>query len=391
MIPVNKIHDESLQSYIFRRILQYGDSDFSCLISRDGMWKVKVVLNSAEQNLFVNDGENKLVSLVKQNYSRFLIVSFYHNPFFYIELFKMTFKSENSLPSLTQFPQIDSLKKVIFFCHKCMIDSIRSFGYGYFKAEWDNQRVCEVHDVALSYLAPLTMKKATIAIKEIMQGKVPSSAIQCKSKEEKRIFERQIGFFLSPMSPCLLQLILNKLRRVVHEYYSDESLYDERLEKLMYSLDKKLLYASGLYKAPNAELIERPLRQLIDKQYQPIRTFISDLYEEVVTFNGVAESKSCSEIMVVPKCRDCLNCTHSKKVCSLSVKIDSFIISRNTQQLINENYCDRIKKNSTGWYQKKINQIPFCDVRDVYDDNDNEDYWDLKDYSYIYDLHDVLK
>ena len=116
-----------------------------------------------------------------------------------------------------------------------MADSIRSFGYGYFKAKWSNQQMCEIHDVALSYLPPSTPKKAVASIKEIIQGKIPSLSIEYETKEQQILIEQKIGIFSIPVSPCLLQRIINKLRRVVHEYYSDESLYDEDFEKLMLS------------------------------------------------------------------------------------------------------------------------------------------------------------
>ncbi|MDP5148144.1 hypothetical protein ORI98_17015 [Shewanella sp. ULN5] len=372
--------DESLQSYIFRRVLLSGSTDFFSLISRDGMWLTHVELNASQKNYFIHDEEKLLLSMIKSNYAAVVEVDFFHNPFYYLELFKYVFKNHNNVSGMQQFSNFKRSYKKVSFCNLCMAESIFSYGFGYFKEEWSNGEMCTIHNVPIYYLSMASARKTIVSISEILLGRIPNTALQYPAKDTRRGNSLLAGVFHRPISPCLFRLIHRKLCHIIKSYNSKSPFYDEKLDRYMYSSYKELFYASRVYKEADAYVINDIINKLYKLKYFPVIEAFDDLYEELEVFNGVEQSASCSEWMLVPKIRNCRTCTHSNKVCGLSDKIAIF--SSISKHIGNKkNYCDTALQNSTAWSFEPPSLISSGEYSVV------DDFWILKESSYNYDLH----
>ncbi|GIU50447.1 hypothetical protein TUM4438_36480 [Shewanella sairae] len=380
----NKVfpYDESLQSYIFRHEMLNGGTNFSSLISRNGEWLTHVKLDNSQKSYFVNHEEKLLLSLIKSNYERVVKLDFFHNPFFYLELFKCIFKEHENSNWMLQFSNFKGCYKRVSFCNLCVKDSLFSYGFGYFKEDWTNGGGCKVHNVPIYYLPVASVRKTISSIREVLLGGIPSVAVQYSVTDVSREKSFQSGIFQKPISPCLFRLIHRKLCRIIKHYCFNRGLYEEHLERGMYSAYKKLFDASGAYIKADAIVIEDIINKLLKLKYSPIMEVLDSLYEELEVFNGVEQSFSCSELMLVPKVRACLTCTHSNKYCGLSHNIAMFTSVHKYKKNI-KNYCDIAQKNSTAWYLEEANLLSSGEYSVV------DNFWNLKESSYYYDLHSL--
>lgn len=385
------MQDESLQSYVFRTILLNGENDFSSVISKDGSWNLLVNISSSHVSYFQKKSENRLVYLIKRNYERHIRLSFHHNPFYYLELYKFFFGICSRDLQTNGFSGLKRKGKNISFCTNCLTDDIRSNGFAYFRARWDTTTFCDTHKSSLYYLPQSTRTKRVEEIRLILKGEEPATARRYPIKSDPREQKTFTGsldkdYFHLPVSPCLLKIVSHKLRRVVSDYYnSPEKDYDDMIDRVMYSMYNGFLYKSGVYKQVNAYKTDQFLKTLIRKKYSPIETYLTDLYEEVVAVNGIDGSESCSERMLAPKSRDCHKCEYPKTTCALSPKIVSFVQSRHMRVAHGNNYCDRVIKNSAQRYPQKIH----------FSTSNINEFGDFGDYffeirQYQYDLIDLL-
>ncbi|WP_145992385.1 hypothetical protein [Shewanella sp. GutCb] len=341
-----------------------------------------VELDDIQKDYFVHDKEKLLLSMIKSNYAAVVQLDFFHNPFYYLELFKYVFKNQTNASSMQQFSNFKRCYKKVSFCNLCIAESIFSYGFGCFKEEWSNGEMCKVHNVPIYYLPMASARKTIISISEILQGRIPNTALQYPAKDTLRGNSLLTGIFHRPISPCLFRLIHRKLCHIIKGYNSKSPFYDEKLDRYMFSAYKELFYASRAYKEANAYVINRIINKLYRFKYFPVIEALDELYEELEVFNGVEQSASCSEWMLVPKIRNCLTCTHSNKVCGLSDNIAMFSSIYQCRGDI-KNYCDTAQENSTAWYFESPSLIYSGEYSVV------DDFWNLKESSYNYDLHSL--
>lgn len=354
------MQDESLQSYVFRTILINGETDFSSVISNDGSWNVLVKIPKKYVIYFQKKSENRLLELIKKNYEQHIRLNFHNNPFYHLEFYKFFFGHfPHSFHSET-FSKINRRKRAINFCRKCLIEGLKIHGFVYFRSSWDTQNFCNIHKTPLHYLPPSNKSKRVHDVRLILQGKEPASAIKYPadgiSNEMEKFPENIVSeHFNLPITPCLLEIVSHKLRRTVSDYhYETNTEHNERNYIIMNSLFNSLLHKSGVYKRLNAYIINRSINILVRNKYTPIKTFLDNLYEEVVAINIIENTDLCTERMLAPKIRACDKCKYPKISCALSSKIVSFMQSRQVRVAQGDNYCDRAIKNSATWYPQKI-------------------------------------
>lgn len=382
------MQDESLQSYVFRTILLNGENEFSSVIAKNGSWNVLVGIQQKHEVYFQRKSENRLLDLIKKNYEQYIRLNFHHNPFYYLEFYKFFFGNISPAFHKEPFSKLNRHKKTINFCKNCLLNGIEINGFGYFRASWDTQKFCEIHNTSLSYLPQSNRKKRVDEIRLILQGEEPASAIKYPidhiSRAQETFLENiAANHFNLPVTPCLLEIISHKLRRTVSDYYyAPEAEYDEKNDIIMQSMLKSLLYPSGVYKRVNAHAINRSLNILVKKKYSPIETFLTNLYEEVVAVNTIEKVDSCTERMLAPKLRECNKCKYPKTSCALSSKIVSFVQSRQMRIAQGDNYCDRVIRNSATWYPQKIH---FTTSNINYSESD---FFESRQYEY--DLIDLI-
>jgi len=375
------MQDESLQSYVFRILHLNGENDFSSVIANDGSWNVLVQVSKEHAKYFLKKSEVRLLELIKKNYEKNITVNYYNNPFYHLELYKYFFGNlSNEIMGKIRL-QMNTPKRNIKFCEECLMDGIEIHGFAHFRTLWDTNNFCKTHNTKLYYLPPSNKKQSIYNIRLILKGEIPSTAIKLPnetiSNEQENFPASPIDYldyyisnkkeeipldcvrkhFYAPMTPCLLEIMTHKLRRIVHDYLYEingEIKHQKNFDISMLHLYNNLIYKKGVYKKINADMINRSINTLIEQNHIDFLKFLDNLYEEVVATNIIDTEESCAEKMIAPIIRQCDKCKHPKVSCALSKKIISFVQPKLIQHAKRNNYCDRSIINSAERYPENI-------------------------------------
>lgn len=75
--------------------------------------------------------------------------------------------------------------KDIKYCLACINESIKSFGYGYFRSFWEIDNKCLIHHSPLKKIPIINITKTIKSIKMIMKGIEPKGAIEVKIQKKE--------------------------------------------------------------------------------------------------------------------------------------------------------------------------------------------------------------
>lgn len=384
-------NDEYLQSYIFRKLLVHGETDFSSVLTKNGMWKLNIETNINQQHIFKRTPEKHLIHLVKSNYKDHINCSFHHNAFYYLELYKQAFIQNETASYINRF-KFTYLRKnhlQIYFCETCIKNSISHYGYGYFKNSWFNAKSCKIHNVPLSYLSETSENKSAELIREILSGIKPKTSHENTTNEIKTIQSKPIQYFNYPLSPCLLQLIINKIRRIPSKYHKNSTYLNEETNSMANYIDRKINDSSGVYKKINGYTLELTINKLVNNNHFDIYKFLLQECIETDTYNGINNINSCKQRILTPKKKDCLNCRFSKQICGLSLNIELFTVHPDTKVTIRKNYCDTIKKIRSAWSFYGREPL-ISNLTSIPDDILENESWSVTKKIFEYDILDVL-
>ncbi len=193
MLKINP--DESLHSFIFRKIMTFDNSSFCCIVGKLGRWFARPLIPENLHFLFEDESDEDLLNALRRSWGDETELTIYSNPVLHINLLNNIFRS-NPVVSLSPRVYIP-----VAFCPECLKESINIYGYGYFKSNWLKGVNCEKHGVKLEILNDLRFKHAVEKIKLIMCGSEKSI---CTDRQDDRYLpSRQI---ITPDSGVALKL-----------------------------------------------------------------------------------------------------------------------------------------------------------------------------------------
>ena len=137
--------DESVQSFIFRVLMLNGESDFAGVLNRMGEWRAFPFVATMHSHLFRPYDPEYLLSVLQRSAIANPVAGMFSNPLSHFELVPTVFR--NGVENYSQQTQNNFLK--VNFCVDCIADDLKNCGFGFFRAEWLNQKYCHHHKKAL--------------------------------------------------------------------------------------------------------------------------------------------------------------------------------------------------------------------------------------------------
>lgn len=348
--------DESVQSFIFRVLMLNGESDFAGVLNRMGEWRAFPYVASVYSHLFRHYDPENLLRVLQRSAIANPVVGMFSNPLSHFELVPTVFR--NGVENYSQQTQNNFLK--VNFCADCIAADLKSFGFGYFRAEWLNQKYCHHHEKALFNLTGKSQSVAVSNIQQALRGEIPTKCEQYDCYGEQTslgtdVVENDVKF-----APCVQKRLLHWLRKNCLEL-DGEANDKKRISSI---LKRK----TGMYAQVDDVQLENVCN--ITKASHPnlFKAFVNEQSEEIDTVFKLDSHLFKSKLRVLKE-RNCSTCMLHREgyQCSESKSID-LAMKDTTYKPIQENPCDYyLTKKRQYW-----NDHPLHESNDI-----NDDVWAL--------------
>ena len=178
MLKISK--DESLHSLIYRTHNLYGISNFSNIITFQGMWCVLPRILDGSIEYYNPYDDDLLLSIMRD--------------FKFSGRNKMTFNNQRKyLNKLNIFfassQNFIGKAKSIKYCLKCIREHIVEHGHGFIHAAWSDSFDCPKHKKNLFYISETSRTSTLTALKEIYRGEHPEEYFLCTKEEVELSFK----------------------------------------------------------------------------------------------------------------------------------------------------------------------------------------------------------
>lgn len=307
---------ELLHSFIFRKQLVYGGSEFSNLIGIRGKWHYWPVIIPGTDYYYSNYSERYLLTLLRSNNFALLEEGIFSNPKSYLEDMKKVF-----------FPDEGNHKKScigeqgyhdIVFCDSCIHDSVKKNGVGYLKFTWLTETHCNIHNTQLLRITPTTRGKTIQLLIHVLKGKVPEGSEPYKLPTLTRPYyynshSRRSYFnsFLEKKAPLTMAKCL---AASFHQWVRNNGhFFDETVSrKLLFKKKKDFLIALQSRSGGIGSIDEGQLACLFfslnELHHEKLADFLSNSAKEVEVWFGVKSGRSLSETIFKSDNCDCHKC-----------------------------------------------------------------------------------
>ncbi|MEZ9269559.1 hypothetical protein AB9R79_23825, partial [Vibrio splendidus] len=208
----------------------------------------------------------------------------------------------------------------IVYCPDCIKDMIRENGFGYFRKNWGRENWCDNHDIALHHLESNNYRSSVKLLKKLLLGEsIGSKVIKGASPKKRKAIDEDIEH--SPLKLFFpVRTVECSARRIglcLAENWSEllgMNLPIEPDELLI--LIRWLVYSSSdsheFFKAK----INLGRLIAIFQKFLPLVDLFNNDFSYVRLCVGARSE--LSEIVLVPKDRDCLSCDNKKCVAQMN-------------------------------------------------------------------------
>lgn len=290
---------ESIHSLIYRVHYIYGILDVSNIITQKGLWRAFPYLSASSQRLYESVDDTKLLASLQDIEIAWFSFSKFSNPFrYYFELKK--FLNEEHCGSRSQRSGFS-----IKFCPLCINDSIKRFGYGYFKSLWIYQASCEVHKSPLLIIEDDSYSKSLIAIESILKGEDvncrPCTRDDIANKNASNCYLcRYQDLNESPYAIAYAPCLIDRIRHLVAERY----FLAKDMKSKEYYFEYELNRSSEIFGYFNE----------VRKEFaQEVEDFWSESVSEVAFYVGI---RTYRQLLYKNRFSNCQECTFTE--CPLS-------------------------------------------------------------------------
>ncbi|MDP4490375.1 hypothetical protein QDG88_20890 [Pseudoalteromonas piscicida] len=302
--------DESLQSFLFRQQMLFaGKLDPKKVITRNGMWYLSPYAHQEVQHIFHRLDDSILLEAAEigEPIRACQDGIFTSSDDYCMSLWSIFFNNGKQDSRMIN-------KTKIRFCQACVNEAIFEYGYGYFKHQWVRNTWCYLHELPLRHLTRASYKHAIEDVKEVLAGGIPinevctqtrpSGAVESlsvnNSKELELLFAVHAPYCLGRLLANWLTLNFSKLSEVA-EFLTKVEWAFLPWNLLNLPIDSND-YSQALRKL-NALIVSF-------RRNSSLNEYISEHVEYVKVF--VSPRGQLSEVMMLPKLRDCQSCAKNK-------------------------------------------------------------------------------
>lgn len=164
MIELKYFQDESVQSWIVRNLKVLGCSSYRSVIGPNGQWLLAPYFtNECSVDIRTLD-DAELLSFLRRSGLAKKQAGIFENPVDYLSSVHRVFQRNDDYWS-------DKGSVSIRFCYHCIEESIREYGFAYFKSAWLHNVKCDIHYVPLIQLKDSTYKVGVNSLVIVMSGR----------------------------------------------------------------------------------------------------------------------------------------------------------------------------------------------------------------------------
>ncbi|WP_233010349.1 hypothetical protein [Rheinheimera faecalis] len=193
---MNFVIDESLQSWIYRCLYSYGQSDFSAVVGCNGFWNKRPFFPKGINFRNKAIPDKKLVEFLKLSGFCAKKADPFENPIKYVV--EANYILQGQSRSLSKKGQL-----AIAYCSSCIKESIESIGFGYFKADWLYGEGCKIHGSDLSILSAANRTNALKQLRFVLCG-LDIDSEQNSKKNTEFLTRQESASSAYYVMPCIL-------------------------------------------------------------------------------------------------------------------------------------------------------------------------------------------
>ncbi|MFD1007488.1 hypothetical protein [Oceanisphaera ostreae] len=332
----NAPYDESLHGFLLRNQLLYSPSSKPFgVISLKGGWVDSPFVNKEAEHIFRTLPDHELLEIIdikevvnNVGNQLFDCATSYTN-----KISNVFFSNRNSTGTYkTSGP--------IVFCELCIKESIKRFGYGYFKNIWSFYSYCIIHNEPLKELPLKGFYSSLSWVADVMGGNTPEASFQVQDTKKPSFLSWDdpfaAYFFPIKASQCVFNFFAKWVSTNESSFNNDLYRVISRKEMLKYcrfvSVKKDFSSKSKYYLTKVYMLLKHFNQNLLDK-------FFEQHVEVVKVQIGPRKQGVLRELITKRKEESCSICKF--KSCSLRGRKDLEVIEnydRNIKYLVSNSY-----------------------------------------------------
>ncbi len=299
--------DESLHSFLVRnQLIHMHKFDPKGVIAKNGRWRVSPFAHHEATHVFEKYDDLFLLETIDvdiQLSSR--DHRFFDAPDSYcLSIQRTFFEGRHSCPPSGEMMSIA-------YCPRCMKEMIKEIGFGYFRKSWRSGHICRIHGTALHTINSESYETSIKAVRKLLAGKkVPSKVLAHVpelNRKPEASSQRLRLFYPIRTVECSARVIGLRLAKCRDELMSmgfqiEEHWIRRWLRGLVDSqIDSKEHKQARAHLGHLMSVLQnfKPLADFINKEFSYARLW-------------VGPRKQLSEILLLPKERQCSTCENKQ-------------------------------------------------------------------------------
>lgn len=298
------LKDESLHGFLIRQ--QYrgmGKFEPKGVIDSSGNWSAVPYIHEGAKNCFSSFEELFLLNVIGDYYfenvflSNFDIIDYPSECCFYLD--NLFVKNTNKFNNY--------IRKPITFCPECASEMIKNNGFFYFRTEWTNDCYCTVHNVQVEEIKSNSYIESVDCVKKLMKGiKVKGETVSHPYYDRTRRNVNSLILYPIQFTWCANHALKKFVSRILEIDFIIRSYYEGSDGKC------NNLEWDGIlnYFTENKNEIMK-ISPSVFIMFNEYRDYINDInYGCDIYMVTHGDHKKLSDLMIMPKNRNCIECSH---------------------------------------------------------------------------------
>ncbi len=306
--------DESFHSFIYRICLLRG-LPTRHFFNKAGQWQMINYLSSISHHFFKYGDKLLLDLLNRSGYVNRETRPFRDPTSYSFALFDFVHGVRKSCYGASYGKSYNNSFKTVSFCNICIENSIKNIGFGYFKARWQVDSCCSIHDSYLYTMGYGDTALTDTRFQQALKGEVPDGVTLGKGY-------KYFGYRLSDyavessdevfVSPCMQVSFKSWLTSNMHDFPID-------VLKALPSLSAETLNQGAKRQADY--YLEILLIALMKSNYEPFQEYLRLQAQKVEVNFGVISRSAFRKDIYVEASSDCQRCSEWR-ICPANLVIE---------------------------------------------------------------------
>ena len=320
------IQGESVHSFIYRTLFLLGYTNFKSVITSGGWRRNSTVPIEAAQE-FVNYDADQLFNLYEDNIAIEVGYSLFSDPFLFVKRTKPQASNHSGL-GVASFSEVFFPTKdrsgygnclPVRFCIDCIQEQVKYLGFSYFKAEWNYQGICGLHNKPLFEIdGGLCANSIKKQLEIVRRGELPQHSTKvCKNFKE--VSSNSCQRSNTKIAPCAVEKLSQLIYRRKKAFPTG---YTETVDYGYLNEFGKEIHSNFRYKQKINSAFESFYEASIENDYNVMINFIKETMELIeVQYSNSLFSISGRWVLknIGSNCFHCnRKCNNSSQKCSAS-------------------------------------------------------------------------